>query len=167
MTHVDLIECSGSSLISLHNHWVLRVRMRGRWVVSHVTCVRHINGVVSTVALSTRPPKESPRRLTSLGSGSSLFVFVPPWPSTLSCFGLRVERLRRGLRPWVSWGRWRPLVLWLEWQCCSHTATRLPSAGPGFGAFLSVRVTWNLKVMKSPKISHYWWMDDPCLMFLP
>lgn len=77
MTHVDLIECSGSSLISLHTHWVLRVRMRGRWAVSHVTCVRHISGAASTVALSTHPPKENPSRLTSLGSDSGAVFLCP------------------------------------------------------------------------------------------
>ena len=75
--------------------------MRGRWVVSHVTCVRHISGAASTVALSTRPPKENPSRLTSLGSDSGAVCLCPSL-ALLSCFGLRVERSRRGLRPWVS-----------------------------------------------------------------
>ena len=85
MAHVYLIECSGSSLLSPQNRWVLRVRMGCGWVVLHVTCVLHVSGVVSTVVLSTRPPGKDPSRLTSLDSGACAHLcFVPLWPSTPS-----------------------------------------------------------------------------------
>ena len=44
---------------------------------SHVPRVQHISGAGSTVALSTRPPKENPSRLTSPSSGSVACLCCP------------------------------------------------------------------------------------------
>lgn len=85
MAHVYLFACSGSSLVSPQNRWVLRVRMGWGWVALHVTCVLHASGVVSTVVPSTRPPMKNPSRLASPDSGAcARSYFVPPWPSTPS-----------------------------------------------------------------------------------
>ena len=62
---------------------------------SHVPRVQHISGAGSMVALSTRPPKENPSRLTSPGSGSVACLWLS-LPGPLPSFVLGLELKGQG-----------------------------------------------------------------------